>query len=198
MEINVKSEKNLGLIGSVLAVVFPFAGRFGGVLLLTTLILIAVALKGIGDKAGDKRPFKYYIYGIAPLLAGTIVLLVVLISLFMITSVSTVSTFSAPGMVSPVSNVSVTSRFAETGMIILIALIALAVALIVLSAYYGKRAWNAMYEITGVEEFRETAKWLWLGGLTVVLLVGAIMLLVAGIYQIVGFYNMPEVLKNLD
>ncbi|WP_240920717.1 hypothetical protein [Thermococcus sp. CX2] len=47
-----------------------------------------------------------------------------------------------------------------------------------------------------MEEFRSTAKWLWWGALPAVILIGRILLLVAGIYQILAFANMPEELEE--
>ncbi len=191
MEVDIRSERNLGLIGSILAIVsgffgvVPYVGMFGSALSLVAFILILLALKGIGDKVGDDRPFRYYLYGVIVAFAGIIlaVILVVLGLVFM----------PSRHMSYEITHIEAAAGFAVFGVVFLMALIIIGIA--VLTAYFQKQAWEAMYEITGVREFHETAKWLWWGALTLIVVVGAILLLIAAIYQIIAFSNLPEVLE---
>ena len=207
MEVDVSSERTLGLIGSVLTLVagffgvIPYIGMFGSILSLVGFILILIALKGIGDKAEDDRPFKYYLYGFIVSISG-FVLLVILVVAGLLLHPSSSGGMEIQGLhpvgigASPsiVYNVGQTSSSLSVLTLILIVVVAM-IAVFILAAYFQKRAWEAMYEITGIKEFKETAKWLWWGVLTLIILVGAILLLISAIYQILAFSNLPERLK---
>ena len=205
MKVDVKSERSLGLIGSILALVsggvVPII-VFTSPLMLVALILILLALKGIGDKAGDERPFKYSLYAIAALIAGVAVVFTLIILFTAVVSVSPVSTVTVHSAVYSVNVGRTTTHITSTenhhvafGVLAIAAIVVPIVVTAVLSAHFGKQAWEAMYEITGVKEFHETAKWLWWGALTLVILAGLVLLLVAAIYQIIAFSNLPEVLE---
>ncbi len=207
MEVDVSSERTLGLIGSVLTLVagffgvIPYIGMFGSILSLVGFILILIALKGIGDKAGDDRPFKYYLYGFIVSISGFVLLVILVVAGLLLHPSSSggmeIQGFHPVGIgASPsiVYNVGQTSTSLSVLTLILIAVVAI-IAVFILAAYFQKRAWEAMYEITGIKEFKETAKWLWWGALTLIILVGAILLLISAIYQILAFSNLPERLK---
>ena len=195
MEVDIRSERNLGLIGSILAIVsgffgvVPYIGMFGSVLPLVAFILILLALKGIGDKVGDDRPFKYYLYGIIASFA-CIILAVILVIMALVPMSFSTHVYSRQ-MNCEITNIKATGFAIFTFVLFIIMLI----LSLILTAYFQKRAWDAMYEITGVNEFHETAKWLWWGALTLIVLVGVILLLIAMIYQIIAFSNLPEILK---
>ena len=207
MEVDVKSERSLGLIGSILALVAGFLGVvpyiivLAPILMLVALILILLALKGTGDKVGDERPFKYSLYGIAALIASAAVVFTLIILFTAVVSVSPVSTVTVHSAVYSVNVGRTTTHITSTenhvafGVLAIAAIVVPIVVTAVLSAHFGKQAWEAMYEITGVKEFHETAKWLWWGALTLVVLAGLVLLLIAAIYQIIAFYNLPEVLE---
>jgi uncharacterized membrane protein len=63
---------------------------------------------------------------------------------------------------------------------------------VILAAYYEKRAWEEMARLTKVKEFNDAAKFLWWGALTLIILVGIVLLLIAAIYRILAFSNMPQ------
>ena len=207
MEVDVRSERGLGLIGSIFALVagflcvVPYIKVFAPILSLVALILILLALKGTGDKVGDERPFKYGLYGIAALIAGVVVIFTLIILFTAVVSVSPVSTVTVHYAVHSVhveqttTNTGNTPGSAAFGVLAIAVIVALIAVTAVLSAHFGKQAWEAMYEITGVKEFHETAKWLWWGALTLLILVGSILLLIAAIYQIIAFYSLPAVLE---
>ena len=190
MGADIRSERTLGLVGSVLVLVggftgvVPYVGIFTGTVSLVGAILILVALKGIGDKTGDDRPFKYYLYSIIVAFAGSIMAaILIIIGVF---SLSNAAMIGMRPFEHPLS-------FFGTG-ILITGFIAF-VAVLIIGVYFAKQAWQAMYEITGVDAFHSTAKWLWWGALTAIILIGFIFLLVAAIYQIIGFANLPEELE---
>ncbi|WP_297438262.1 DUF996 domain-containing protein [Thermococcus sp.] len=208
VEVDVSSERNLGLIGSILALAagffgaVPYIGVFGSILSLVGFVLILIALKGVGDKAGDGRPFRYYLYGFIVAVGGIVLAVIIVLA-----GVLALHPSSGEGVVfhgsHPIGIGESTSvvydldQGTQSSTVLgLIVIVAIAVIVVfILAAYFQKKAWEAMYDITGVKEFADTAKWLWWGALTLIILVGAILLLISAIYQILAFSNMPEKLR---
>ncbi|MCD6373552.1 MAG: DUF996 domain-containing protein [Thermococcus sp.] len=191
MGVDVRSERTLGLIGSVLTLVggfvgvIPHVGVFMGTLSLVGWVLVLVALNGIGNKLGDDRPFRYYLYSFLVAFVGVIVAVI-----FIVVGAVSISNANMVGM-SPFEH-----PWSTFGVGVLIFGFILFIAVLILGVYFEKQAWEAMYELTGVKEFHETAKWLWWGALTAIILVGLLLLLIASIYQIIAFANLPEELEE--
>ncbi|NJE06221.1 DUF996 domain-containing protein [Thermococcus sp. M36] len=189
MVVNLRTEKNLGLIGSIFILVggfvgvIPAVGVFRGTLSLIGEILVLIALKGIGDKLGDDRPFRYYLYSIVVFVGGLVLaLILVLIGVFSLSG----STMAFGHVHSPMG------IFGAT--MLAVGFLGI-VAVLVLGIYFTIKAWRATYEITGVDEFDKVATWAKWGAITLIILVGAILLLVAMVYQIIAFANLPEELE---
>ncbi|HDZ35440.1 MAG TPA: DUF996 domain-containing protein [Thermococcus sp.] len=189
--VDIRSERTLGLIGSVLTLVggfvgvIPYVRVFMGALSLVGWVLVLVALNGIGNKLGDDRPFKYYLYSFLVAFVGVIVAVI-----FIVVGAVSISSASMADM-SPFEH-----PWSTFGVGVLIFGFILFIAVLILGVYFEKQAWEAMYELTGVKEFHETAKWLWWGALTAIILVGLLLLLIASIYQIIAFANLPEELEE--
>ncbi|ASJ03348.1 hypothetical protein A3L09_08810 [Thermococcus profundus] len=191
--IDISSERTLGLVGSILGLMgaIPYVGS---IIALLGLVLVLIALHGIGSKMGDERPFKNYLKGFIVVLAAAIIAVILIIAVVMVNG--TESHTSSEFTFEPGSTVDIIEGNDEGPSASAIAAIVLGgiavIAGIILGAYYQKKAWEAMYEITGVKEFKETAKFLWWGVLTIIILVGVILLLVSDIYQIIAFSNLPK------
>ncbi|MCD6373553.1 MAG: DUF996 domain-containing protein [Thermococcus sp.] len=170
--VNVSSEKNMGMWGAILGLVGGFIPYVGSVLSLVGFILMLLALKGISDAVNDERPFKNYLYGVIFAVGGLIIFVALLVGTFAL----------VPDEWHP-------SESAGMGLVILF--FVLFVALIIGAAYFEKRAWLAMYEITGTKEFRDAATWTWWGALTAIVFIGLLLLLVARVFVIIAFNNMP-------
>ncbi|NJE60931.1 DUF996 domain-containing protein [Thermococcus sp. 21S7] len=171
--VNVSSEKSMGMWGAILTLVGGFVPYVGSVVSLIGFILILLALKGIGDAVGDDRPFKNYLYAVIFAAGGMIVTLALLFGTFTL----------APGRWHP-------SESAGIGLAVLLFIVF--VALIIGAAYFQRRAWLAMYEITNTKEFKDAATWVWWGALTAIVLVGFLLLLIARVFVIIAFNKMPE------
>jgi len=182
MGVNLRSERNLGMIGSILVLVggftgvIPYIGVFIGSVSLIGEILILIALKGLGDKLGDNRPFRYYLYSVVIAIGLAAVSIVLIL----------VGILSAPGFVDHPEGLNAIG----VGMVGAALLLILAGAII--GIYFTIKAWRAAYEITKVEEFKKTADFLMWGAITLIILVGVILLIVAAVYQILAFANLPE------
>lgn len=183
---NLKNEKNYGLIGSVLVLaggflgIIPYIGTFMGAVSLVGQVLILLALKGIGDKLGDDRPFRYYLYSVIAGIAGLILAAVLVI----------IGALSVPAFVEEGDSVSLAGiGLLGTGLLVLL-------AAAIIGIYFTIKAWRTTYELTGVEEFDKTATWLMWGAILAIVLIGLVLLLVAAVYQILAFANLPEELEG--
>ncbi|WP_048150765.1 DUF996 domain-containing protein [Thermococcus sp. AM4] len=196
--VDISTERTLGLVGSVLAFasIIPYVGTL---LSLLGLVLILIALHGIGNKLGDDRPFKYYLKGI---LIGIVLVIVAIILIVAALAASSASTGSMENEFTmyPGSNVNIieedSTNLSDTGIALVLVGGVIAIAAIIIGAYFQKKAWEAMYELTGVDAFKSTANFLWWGALTLVVLIGAILLLISSIFQIIAFANLPQKLSK--
>jgi uncharacterized membrane protein len=198
--VNVRSEKNLGMWGSILALLGGFIPYLGSVLALVGFILVLVSLHGIGKAVGDDRPFKNYLYALIAGIAVLIAIAFVVLAVFGLSStgIAVHEEFSGPITVTP--GETVITHEVESSPTLAIGMVALAfllvVAVVIISAYFEMRAWSAMYEITGTKEFSDAANWFRWGAMTAIVLVGFLLILIARIFVILGFSNMPEELEE--
>ncbi|WP_297419813.1 DUF996 domain-containing protein [Thermococcus sp.] len=198
--VNVAGEKNLGMWGAVIALVGSFIPYVGIVISLVGFILVLVALHRVGEAVEDGRPFRNYLYAVITLMSVLILVLVVSLSLTGLASmgVQTSESFSGSTTVTPGENVVITQNYggSNTGIVMSIfGMLLLVVAVAIVSAYFEMKAWSAMYEITGTKEFKDAASWFKWGAITTIILVGLLLILVARIFVILGFNNMPEELN---
>ncbi len=198
--VNVAGEKNLGMWGAVIALVGSFIPYVGIVISLVGFILVLVALHRVGEAVEDDRPFRNYLYAVITLMSVLILVLVVLLSLTGLASmgVQTSESFSGSTTVTPGENVVITQNYSgsNTGIVMSIfGMLLLVVAVAIVSAYFEMKAWSAMYEITGTKEFKDAASWFKWGAITAIIMVGLLLILVARIFVILGFNNMPEELN---
>ncbi|WP_297419699.1 DUF996 domain-containing protein [Thermococcus sp.] len=183
---DVRREKSLGLVGSILVLIggflgiIPYVGVFLGTTSLIGQVLILIALKGLGDKLGDERPFRYYLYAVVVSIGIAAVAVV-----FMLIGI-----VSAPGFVDhPTGTNTIGIGLLGTAILLLL-------AGAIIGIYFTIKTWRAAYEITKIEEFKKTANFLMWGAITLIILVGLILLFVAAIYQILAFANMPEEIET--
>ncbi|CAD5244009.1 DUF996 domain-containing protein [Thermococcus camini] len=189
--VELRSERNLGIIGSVLVLVgsftgvIPYWGMVAGGLSLVGEILVLIALKGLGDKLKDDRPFRYYLYSVIATI-GIAVIAIIFMAVGIVAMASTGMTFNeTPEQV-----------LGALGMGMIFLGLALILAAVVVGIYYAVKTWRVTYELTGVEEFDKTATFIKWGAITAILLVGILLLFVAAIYQIIAFAKLPEELEG--
>ncbi|WP_297477860.1 DUF996 domain-containing protein [Thermococcus sp.] len=195
--VNVADEKNLGIWGAVVALVGSFIPYAGSVISLVGFIMVLVALHRIGEKVGDDRPFKNYLYAVIASMSVLIIILVLAIGLFGISGMGLKTSESISGSVTvtPGENVAITHEYMEpeTGFVMsIVGILLLVVLVVIVIAYFEMKAWSAMYEITGTKEFSDAANWFKWGAVTAIVLIGFLLILVAKIFVIMGFSNMPE------
>ena len=196
MTVDVSSEKNLGFWGLLLSLVGAFIPYIGSVLALVGFILVLIALKGIGDKLGDDRPFRNYLYGFVFSIASLLVVFGLIFGVMGLTSLHSTSEFHYGGVeeITPGQNVVInedlgggsSSWLLSIGLVVLVVFIVAAI-----EAYFKSRAWGAMYELTGVKEFEDASTWMKWGAFTAIIGVGLILIFVGKIFAILAFNRMP-------
>ncbi len=196
MSIDVSSEKSLGFWGLLLSLIGGFVPYVGSVLAFVGLILVLIALKGIGDKIGNDRPFKNYLYGVIFSFAGLILLIIFIFGIFGIYSLHSASEMgvSSSREIAPGESVVIHEEFGnEPGIGLEVIVLAAVIFLLIIaaSAYFRSRAWGAMYEITEVKEFKDASTWMKWGAFTAVIIIGLLLVLIGEIMAIVAFNKMP-------
>lgn len=193
--VDVSSEKNLGLWGSVLGLVGGFIPYLGTVLSLVGLVLVLVALHGIGKKLNDYRPFNNYLLAVV---VGIGVLILGILVVFGVIAISTQGTsyeeYSSGDLTITPGESYETVEYPGWGEFewgIIIGFLVLVIVMAVINAFFQSRAWGAMHEITGVKEFGDAANWFRWGAFTAVVFVGLLLILIGHIFVILGFNNMP-------
>ncbi len=191
MKVDFKSERTLGLIGSILILVggvggvIPYVGFTTGSLSLVGGILVLIALKGMGDKLGDDRPFRYYLYSILVAFGGVILAVIFLL----------VGFFSFSSAEMAFEN-EFHNSLGYMGITMIVVGLFVIFVVLILGVYFAIKAWRATYELTGVEEFDKVATWNKWGVITLIILIGFLFLLIAEIYQIIAFANLPESIER--
>lgn len=189
MPVDLRTEKTLGLVGSILTLLGGLSDgaiRTGSVVVFSNLvsligfIFVLMALHGISTKLNDERPFKYYLYSVIVVIGGLIVFAILLVA-------GIISAFAT-------DEAGIIGGFASIGL----GGFAVLIGLIILSVYYQIQAWRATYEITGVEEFNQVATFLKWGAITLIILVGVLLLLIAEVFQIIAFSRLPDEIEPKD
>ena len=197
--VDISTERTLGLIGSVLGLASIVRTSVSGLLALIGAVLILVALYGIGNKLEDERPFNYYLKAIIVIFVLIMVGVIVIAAALIVSSGST-SSMENEFIMSPGSDITIieeeSPHLTGEGIVLLVIGAGIIIAGLIAGGYFQKKAWEAMYELTGVEAFQNAAKFLWWGVLTIIILIGAILLLISAIFQIIAFANLPKRLSK--
>jgi uncharacterized membrane protein len=96
---------------------------------------------------------------------------------------------SIPAFIDEADSISIVGiTFLGLGILVLL-------AAAIIGVYYAIKTWRTMYGLAGVEEFDKTATWLLWGAVLAIVVIGLVLLLVAAVYQILAFANLPEELE---
>ncbi|BAD85402.1 hypothetical membrane protein, conserved, DUF996 family [Thermococcus kodakarensis KOD1] len=192
MPVDLRTEKTLGLLGSILTLLgglgdgaiktWPVVA-FSNLVSFIGFILVLLALHGISTKLNDDRPFRYYLYSTVVIIIGMVLALVLLV----------VGVFFVSNSMIAFRNIH--NHLGISGLIMAISGVLLILLVVILAVYLQIQAWRATYEITGVEEFNQVATFLKWGAITLIILVGVLLLLIAQVFQIIAFSKLPDELE---
>lgn len=176
----VKSSATLGFIGSIFYFI-PFLDLVG-------LILVLVSLRDLSREYGDPSIWRNAIYAIISSIIGTVVLLIS-IFLLMLPFYASSYSYSISGTYPP-ATVSSSPYVAMSSIGILVAVFVVAWVIGIVYAYFIRRAFSSLADRSGIANFKKAGNWYWWGALLEIVIVGAILSLIALIFQIIGFNDL--------
>jgi len=170
----VKSAGTLGLVGVILMLVglIPYAG----VLAIVGLVLVLIALNRLSRAYGNDAIWRNALYGFIMGIVGVVVLVVAVFAYLM----PILLLHAPPMIVSP-------NGFGTSLLVFFIVLFIIAYVFAILEYRFFRDAYRELARSSGVNDFDNAAKWYWIGALTLIVLVGAILILVGHIYALLGY-----------
>lgn len=165
---DIKSAATLGFVGAILLILGIFSSLVGLIGLILVLIALSRLSRAYNNPAIFDNALKGVIVGIIGAIIAAVIFFMVLLSGFAFNPMN-------PGL-------------SATGMIV--DFVILFIILYIFMIIYGmfmRNAYNQLAASSGIEDFRSTAKWYWYGALTYIIFIGAILILVANIYALLGF-----------
>ena len=184
------SAKVYGGVGAILMLI----GGIGGIIpfigfTIVGLILLFIAVKYVAEETRDESIFKNYLFYfmcnvIAIVAAGIIIFL-------------TIGGFSLLSVMQERGEhpEHFLGSFAALIGGLVVALI-IAWVLLILAAIYLRKSYNRIAKHTGVDIFRTTGTIYFIGAVTLIILVGALIIFVAKIMEIIAFFSLPENLPS--
>ncbi|MFN3805115.1 MAG: DUF996 domain-containing protein [Pyrobaculum sp.] len=142
------------------------------VIVIVSWILILEGADGLSKHYRRPELFRNMLYAVIIAIIGSVIVLAVVITAY-------ISMSASPGP--PRGLGGVTS---------LILIFAPLWALGVVVAYFVKRVYRGLYEVSKVDSFKTAATLVWIGALTAIILVGGAIYLVGQIFAIVGAFGL--------
>jgi len=180
--------KVLGGIGALLSllVFIPSVGFFVG---LVGLVLVFIAVKYIAEETKNHSIFQNYLMNFIFDIIALGAVIAIMIAVFGISG--------GMSWVSAMQQQNITdfnSFWASFGTLVGGCILALVVAwvLLILGALYLRKSYNSIAEHTKVDLFKTTGLVNFIGAVTLIIIIGIFIILVARILEIVSFFSLPE------
>jgi len=169
---DVRTAGTLGLVGVILMLVglIPYAG----VLSIVGLILVLIALNRLSKAYGNDAIWRNALYGFVTGIIGVVVLVVAVFA------------YLAP-LLALHALPMVPYNFGTSFLVFFVVLFVIAYVFAILEYRFFRNAYRELAGSSGVEDFNKAARWYWIGALTLIVLVGAILVLVGHIYALLGY-----------
>jgi uncharacterized membrane protein len=171
----VRSAGTLGFVGVILMLVglIPYAG----VLSIVGLILVLIALNRLSKVYGNDAIWRNALYGFITGIVGIIALVVAVFA------------YLAPMLLLHTLPMIVPSPygFGTSLLVFFVVLFIIAYVFMVLEYRFFRNAYRELAGSSGVDDFNKAARWYWIGALTLIVLVGAILILIGHIYALLGY-----------
>ena len=192
---NLSNAKIYGGIGALLMLIGGFIPAVGGILPLIGLILVFIAVKNIADEAKDESIFKNYLW----YFIVSIIAMVAVFSIF-IASFGAAGGFSLLDMMQMQGgqNINPADLTSLVGNMMGGCLAALVIGwiLMIVATLFLRKSFNSIAEHTEVKLFATTGLLFFVGAITLIILIGGFILLIAMILEIVAFFSLPETLPR--
>jgi uncharacterized membrane protein len=168
----VRSAGTLGLVGVILMLVglIPQAE----ILSIVGLVLVLIALNKLSKAYGNDAIWRNALYGFVMGIVGAVVLVVAVFA-YLVPMLA----LHVPPMIA--------YNFGTGLLVFFIVLFIIAYVFMVLEFRFFRDAYRELAGSSGVEDFNKAARWYWIGALTLIVLVGAVLILIGHIYALLGY-----------
>jgi len=187
---NLSNAKVFGGIGAILSLVGAFVPAFGSIVSIIGLVLVFVAVKYIADETKDHPIFKNYMLFF---LCNIIALVAAVAIFFAIGGLSIISTIQSLSNLTNPSEIMDAIAPLLTGCVVAILV---GWILLIIGTLYLRKSYNSIAEHTKVDLFKTTGLVYFIGAITLVVIVGALIILIAKILEIVAFFSLPDTLPK--
>jgi uncharacterized membrane protein len=196
---DLKNAKLMGGVGAILSVLV-FIPKVGWLFAITGLVLVLLAIKEISNAVNNKKIFDNYL----------IAFILDLIGSFVVVAIAGIATFLGVFRLRAIPNLTMRGmmngqrlfsnfdgRFFGAGIIAIIVALIVALALVIIASYFTKLSFEGIANGTRVEYFKTSGMLIFIGSfLLVVFGIGAIVMFVGAILEIVGFFSLPDRLEK--
>jgi len=184
----ISEAKILGGIGALLSlfVVLPSVGPLVSII---GLVLVFIAVKYIAEETKNHSIFQNYMMNFILSIIAIGAVIVIMIAAFGISG-----GFSWITTVQQQNITDFNSFWASFGTMIGGCIVALVIAwvLLILGSLYLRKSYNSIAEHTQVNLFKTTGLVYFIGAITLIIVIGVFILIVAKILEIVSFFSLPE------
>ena len=185
------SAKVYGGVGAILMLIGGIIPFLGIIMPIVGLVLLFIAVKYISEEAKDESIFRNYLF----YFVCNVIAIVAAAAIIFITfgGLSMISMIRERGGENP------EHIFGSMAALIggLIVALIIAWVLLIIAAIYLRKSYNRIARHTGVDIFRTTGTLYFIGAVTLIIIVGAIIILVAKIMEIIAFFSLPEDMPSI-
>ena len=175
MQEKVRSAGELAFIG----VIIQLAGLLlGGLATLAGYIVELIAIKRLSEAFNNPAIWRNALNAVITAIVGTVVLIASIFAFL----------FGLPLLLIPMNPYLYPLLFIGTAAAIFV----VAYVFILLSGRYYRNLYNELANSSGICEFRDAARWTWLGALLFIVIVGAVLVLVGRIFALLGYNRLKE------
>ncbi|KYK19998.1 hypothetical protein AYK25_09290 [Thermoplasmatales archaeon SM1-50] len=182
--------KILGGIGALLSLL-TIVPTIGFLLGIVGLVLIFIAVKYIADETKNHNIFQNYLMNFLFSIIAIVAIIVIMIMSFGVSGgMSWVNSLQEQNFTDP------GAFWNSFGTLIGGCILALFVAwiLLIISSLYLRKSYNSIAEHTKVDLFKTTGLVYFIGAITLIVIIGVFIIIIAKILEIVAFFSLPETL----
>ena len=184
---NLSNAKVFGGIGALLSLIGGFIPFAGPVVLIIGLILVFLAIKNISDETKNKSIFDNYLY--------YFILSIIAIVAAVVIMFASVGSIDFLNISEQSQNITDYTEFWNIfGGVVTGCVLALFIAWIfmIIAALFLRKSYTSIAEHTKVDLFKTTGLLYLIGAITLIVIIGALILLIAKIIEIIAFFSLPE------
>ncbi len=187
--------KIFGGIGAILVLIGAFIPAIGFVLSIVGLVLVFIAVKYISDETKDNSVFNnFLIHFICTIIAIIAVVAIIL---------GTIGVIGGFSFFTELENEEITDfesfwDYFEPFIWGIVVALVVGWILLVIGAVYLRKSYNSIADHTHVSLFRTTGTLYFIGSITLIVLIGAIILFIGKILEIASFFSLPDNLPTKE